>query len=132
MDIWEIRWDDSYSVGIDKIDSQHKIIIKLINDLNEKLSAGVNREDLDSVMKELYKYTKFHFQEEEELMEKYKFPLFNEHLKMHREFVGRLQTICKNDDIFMDGVSIISFLCEWLINHILEEDKKYSSYAIIK
>ena len=69
-DIQFIKGKGEFSVGDEKLDSQHHKIIEIINTLyiaiQEKESSTIN-----SVLSELHEYTKTHFVYEENLMKKY-------------------------------------------------------------
>ena len=121
-----INWDDSYSVHIKKIDEQHKGLVKLVNELHDAMSQGAANDVLSKVLNSLVDYTIIHFNTEEEMFKSYNYPDYQAHKNEHdkvKEFQSK----------FKEGKSTITyelmdFLSDWLINHILDSDKKYSSY----
>lgn len=126
-----IEWDNSLSVGNQKIDSQHKVLIKLINNLNEAFAEGKTKSAIGEILKELAEYTVTHFGDEERFMERGNYPDLANHKKIHVKFVDTVKTTI-ND--FESGKSMVSkdlmiFLKEWLIEHIMGTDQKYSSYV---
>lgn len=68
------EWKNEYSVGIAKIDGQHKALVGFLNELFEAMRAGKGKDALDAVMKNLVEYTKTHFATEENFMKQYKYP----------------------------------------------------------
>ena len=124
------EWKDSYSVGIKKVDEQHKRIVGYLNDLYESMRAGKGQETLGTVLKDLVEYTKTHFATEESLMKLYKFPNFEEHKKKHEKMT---EHVLKLNRKFVSGdlsspIQITNFLKGWLAKHILETDKLYGPF----
>lgn len=128
MDLFQ--WKDCYSVGIKKVDEQHKKIVGLLNDLYESMKAGKGKETLGVVLKDLFEYTKTHFVTEESLLALYKFPDFEEHKKKHEKMKEHVLILNQK---FVSGeisspLQITNFLKEWLAKHILETDKVYGPF----
>lgn len=126
-----IEWDNSLSVGHSKLDSQHKVLINLINKLNEAFAEGKTKSSIGEILKELAEYTVSHFSEEEKLMMEGKYPDIENHKRVHVKFVSTVKTTIAD---FESGKSMVSkdlmiFLKEWLIEHIMGTDQKYSSYV---
>ena len=61
-------WKENYSVGIAKLDDQHKKLVSFLNDLYSAMKAGKGTDVLDEVLKGMVAYTKTHFVTEENLM----------------------------------------------------------------
>ena len=124
------EWKDDYSVGIIKVDEQHKKLVGYLNELYESMKAGKGKETLGAVLKSLVEYTKAHFTTEESLMKLYKFPGYEEHKKKHEkmtEHVLNLNQKYASDEI-SNPIQITSFLKDWLTKHILETDKLYGPF----
>lgn len=125
-----INWDDSYSVHITKIDEQHKGLVKLVNELHDAMSQGAATSVLGKVLSSLVSYTIVHFNTEEELLRSYNYPDLDKHKAEHDKLTGQVKDF---ESKFKEGKSTITyelmdFLSDWLINHILDSDKKYSAY----
>ncbi|MBT3635139.1 MAG: hemerythrin family protein [Candidatus Marinimicrobia bacterium] len=115
-------WEKSLSVGNDLLDEQHKNIIELACQLPEIIVAN----DTPSVINQLYKYFRFHFSHEEEMMRSINFPFLGEHQLIHEGFISKLnkirqQTIDSNLSLSRNKMLIY----EWMVEHIMCEDKKY-------
>lgn len=129
MDSFDIlEWKPSYSVGVTALDEHHKYLIKLIQDLDfdirKQRGKGVN-----GILIALIKYTEYHFAEEEKLMEANNYPDLDKHKGYHKEFINKLNE--KSDSFASDlslALDMIKFLHDWLINHILIQDKKYTPF----
>ncbi len=117
-----IEWDDSFSVGIDLIDEQHKMLIERTNAISE---AVENRRGLGKIMQTLsfmFEYTEFHFSAEEKVMTDNGYPKFDEHHKLHEDFKSRLNLMVQDfeEEGATSGLSqeITTYLNNWLVTHI--------------
>ncbi|MEW6195268.1 MAG: bacteriohemerythrin [Bacteroidota bacterium] len=125
-----INWDPSYSVNINSIDTQHKKLINMINNLHEAMLQGRGKEVLGSIFNELASYTIYHFNHEEELFAKYDYMEQNKHKAEHERLIAQVNDLKNN---FNKGGSVLTmevmnFLKLWLSDHIIGSDKKYSSF----
>jgi methyl-accepting chemotaxis protein/hemerythrin len=126
-----IIWDDSMlSIGIAEIDSQHKLLIELLNNLNEGIRNGQGMDILQDTINGLLNYVEDHFKAEEALMEKHEYPLVDNHKNLHKEFVEKLNTFTQEyeDKRMFVSIDIRNFLRDWLIKHISTIDKQMGIY----
>ena len=65
-----IQWSDQLSIGIDSVDKQHKVLINLLNKLNDAIAEGNADLILAEIFDGLSAYTIKHFAYEEELFKK--------------------------------------------------------------
>jgi len=125
-----ITWNDNYSVNISEIDSQHKKLIELINQLHEAMRVGKGKDILGKILGELVNYTVYHFGTEEKLFNKYGYHEFVKHKKQHDDLTGQVRDTAdkfgKGDNIIT--VEVMNFLKNWLNDHILASDKKYAPF----
>ncbi len=128
----EIKWDDSLSVGIDLIDSQHKELINKIQDLSEAVATTRGLEKILQTLEFMIKYTEFHFGTEERHMRNLCYPGIDSHLRQHNEFVQTLNHMI--EDFEEDGAtkalsnSLNTYLINWLIKHIKSTDRKFGEF----
>jgi len=120
-------WSDTYSVKIAACDSQHKVLVDLINELHQAMIARRGKERMGGVLASLVKYTKSHFAAEEGLLHANQYPDFANHKAEHErftqtivEFQGRFQ----RNEVAMT-IDVMDFLKNWLVKHIMGVDKKY-------
>ncbi len=129
-----VEWKDSYSVGIDSIDQQHKKLLHLINQLQTAVDYSTGEQFEREALDELVDYTKTHFTYEEGLMRDNEYPDFDAHKAQHEKMfkkVGEVLAEYEQDhDTAMGNAA--EYLKDWLINHINGTDKEYSSYLIGK
>lgn len=127
-------WNEKYSVNISSIDEQHKKLIDIINEFHDKMKTGIERENIGEVLIKLIDYTKYHFSFEEKLFSDNRYLESSIHKEVHAKFVEQINNI-KND--FDNGKDVITFelmdfLKDWLGEHILGTDKKYSEFLNAK
>jgi len=121
-------WKPEYSVGNDLMDKQHQILIEMINKMHDAMKVGKGGVEAGIIATEMIDYSKMHFAVEEELMKKYQFSAFNEHVKEHKAFIEKAAVFQKEIDSgsFTLSMEITTFLRDWLTNHILVNDMAYS------
>lgn len=132
-----IVWNDQLVTGISTIDEQHQILINLFNEANTKLATNNSSEFLEQITRDLLSYALYHFETEEELMQKYNYAEDNSedvdsHIQQHRSFSTKVVDI-HNDikaGILISREDLLSFLNSWLINHILNTDKRLAAFLL--
>jgi hemerythrin len=125
-------WDTSLETGNEAIDTQHKALIKAINNLLEACSQGQGRNKIEETLVFLNNYIAIHFRDEEQLQMKSNYPDYANHKKFHEEFKQTVQQIIqeyKSSGATFDLLSKVnSSIAFWLINHIKVEDKKVAAH----
>ncbi len=124
-----IRWNDLYSLGIEKIDNQHKKLIEIINKIFDFLSEEKAEVIIPEIIKELKDYTQYHFKTEEDLFEQYDYPDTEDHRLKHQEFIdmiGKWSNEIKNNKNIL--YEMMNFLRKWLLEHILHDDRAYGKF----
>ncbi|MBX9635566.1 MAG: bacteriohemerythrin [Magnetospirillum sp.] len=127
-----MTWSEAYGVGNSMLDSDHRILINLLNQLHDATETGQSREVVGSVINVLLEYTEHHFRREEVLMARSGYPQQAEHESKHRELESRVRAIRDqwtggNRHVLDDEV--LEFLKKWLTDHILGADKSYRPWV---
>jgi len=126
----KIIWSDEFSIGNTDIDIVHKDWVKIYNDLIEYNESKGNREAFAMILTKMTEYSLMHFKREEEYMQKLNYPDLAGHKRLHKDYSYKVAMY--NIDLL--GVNppsineIISFIDNWLIDHILKSDKKYEDF----
>ena len=126
-----VTWDNAFSVGFEPIDTQHKALVAMINDLFESCNQGTEASDKAflQTIKKAIDYARNHFSDEVKYMIQADFPNLNEHRKQHDDFMA---TVIKSMQEFERGntshIELAKFLKNWLLNHIAVSDKQYAPY----
>lgn len=126
--ISKIVWDSSFETGIAEIDSQHLQLVQLINELVDSV-GHVSKEGLASCVSRLKEYATFHFQAEEKIMAAAEYADLEEHRGEHAAFLDQILLFDLDVILATEGLAwdMLHFLREWLTNHILVSDKKFST-----
>lgn len=117
-------WQDSYALGDDKIDQEHKDFFELA----EKLALTTAQPELLSTMSELLQHVKVHFGDEEEVMQKVGFHHYKGHVKEHNLMLEQLLTIThKIEQKIWHHDEVQNFLEKWT-QHILHADMAFNHH----
>jgi hemerythrin-like metal-binding protein len=125
-----LTWKDSYSVGVQALDDDHKRLLHLINNLytaaNYRTDMAFERQALNEVID----YTKTHFAREEELMRANEYPDFEPHKRQHEAMIAKVNELMARYEQDRDGTveELLKYLREWLIQHILGTDQGYRGH----
>jgi hemerythrin len=126
-----ITWQDGYSVGVPQIDDDHKLLVSLINQLDDAIRGGQGHDVVGSVLTVLEEYTHGHFGREELLMAKAGYSDLPAHHREHEKLTAQVRDIAgryhRGDRAALDG-AVLEFLKTWLTGHILGVDMKYAPY----
>lgn len=123
-----LAWSEACSVGSAMIDSDHRILINLVNQLHDAVETGQSRDVLGSVLNVLTEYVEHHFHREELLMTSIGYPDREEHCASHRALEARVRDLrdrwLAGDRQVLDDEAM-HFLKRWLTEHILRADQAY-------
>ncbi len=125
-----MTWNDQLSVNIKLVDSQHKRLVDLLNNFHDAMKLGKGREAMAKTLSELVDYTCYHFTTEEDLFATHKYPEWLRHKHEHDALTKQAKDLnerCSRGEL-MPTAETMKFLKDWLSNHILVSDKKYSPF----
>jgi hemerythrin len=127
-------WDGRYDTGIKAIDQDHQRLVKLINDLYEAMQDGSGGALLLPIFSALKHYTENHFVREEAYMVECGAPDQENHVREHRLMVARLAELENRHRHGEAAISLqtLTFLRDWLKNHICAIDQEMAAHAKIK
>ncbi len=125
-----IEWSSALELGIDSVDEQHAKLVSLLNEAYDATVSLSGQEEILNILKRMNEYTKFHFSSEEELMKESGYPDLKSHMVKHLAFVEYVEKTMKRFEMedFISSVELITYLFDWLKEHILGADKKFSEY----
>jgi len=124
-----VEWKDEYSVGIEVIDKQHKMLFDIVNRIQALMGDELIFDKYDGIIEiinELKDYTIEHFKTEEDYMLNIGYKKLFSQKVLHNDFVEKINSIdfsqIDNDhNKYLN--EILVFVCDWLVMHILKEDK---------
>ncbi len=119
-----LTWRNDLNTGIEVIDTQHRRIVEMINQLHE--TQGQDRAAVGVVIEALVEYTVSHFAFEESLMEDAGYQFSRAHKRIHDLFIKRVSDYraryVAGEDVAGELQDLLS---RWLFSHIKEEDASY-------
>lgn len=131
-----MEWNEKLSVGVEKIDTQHKELIVRINTMLNALKTDSRNEEIMKTLNFLVDYVKVHFRDEEILQRTSKYENYEDHKQQHQKFITDIQKI--SSDIDKTGITpairgwLSSALVNWLVNHINKTDKIFGQFLMSK
>jgi hemerythrin len=123
-------WNSQFSVGIKEIDRQHKALMDMANELKFELDGNRSFKTARRILKGLIDYTATHFSYEEQLMEQTDYAEMEHHKALHKRLVDDVlkynERVERGDEQVLG--ELMSFIKDWLIEHIQKTDNKLGSH----
>jgi hemerythrin len=119
-----IRWVPDYAVGVPEIDEEHQGLFALAQKLQLATRAGKGSEILLPILDELVAYTAYHFEHEEELMQRIAYPYYEDHRLQHED----LRSIARAMRARSTPNELLHFLVDWLKCHTTTSDRRIGTY----
>ena len=120
-----IKWLESYRIGDAEIDAQHRGLFAAVNQC-------MNAKDRDSKLLcslAMFRLAREHFEFEENLMRRVKYPAIADHFKEHTDLISTLTTFSERiSSDSLQSVELASFLHYWLVNHMATSVAKLASH----
>lgn len=125
-----VTWDKSYSVSVQKFDEQHQKLFDLLNTLYDAMQKGQGQAIVQDTVRELSTYTLTHFRAEEEALRKANYPGLAVHQAEHQKFIAQVSQFSEQlrAGKVASSITILTFLKDWLANHIRQTDRSYAAY----
>jgi hemerythrin len=124
-----IIWNNSYRIGIEKIDEQHQGFFTHFNELEQALEAENTEEAVTKTLDALFVYVQMHFDEEERLMLEQQYPALEEHVAVHVAFVKEVWLMLQvRNDQRRFVIELLQMMKDWLVTHITSLDMLLGSY----
>ncbi|QKE30019.1 hemerythrin (two domain) [Arcobacter acticola] len=120
-------WKDIYSVNNEIIDKEHKELFNIAQEAFAYVEEKDKTKKIKEIVTDLYDYMKTHFSHEEKFMQDINYPKSEEHKKLHREIILKINEFVKqlptmNISDFEKELSKIIDIS--LVHHIIQEDRK--------
>lgn len=126
-DFAELEWQESYCCGNEMIDSQHRNLFDLSNELFEAALSGRSTEEISLILTKLIDSTKQHFQDEEKLLKSLNFPGLDMHADNHSRLLRKGLELSEQFHAAKLSVGdVFEFLAfESVMRHMLEVDREF-------
>jgi len=128
------EWNDKFSTGIASIDAQHQGLFSIGAELYAAMSVGQGKERLGAILTRLVQYTVAHFAYEERLMQLHGYSGYAAHKAQHDDLTRHVQHFYREFQSGQIGISVrlLSFVDDWLKQHIGESDQGYAKLLTAK
>lgn len=117
-----IVWRDGFKVNIPQVDQEHKHLFGLI--------GALSLQSVEKTVEELLDYVVTHFSNEQELMGKSRYPVYEDHLKLHEEFGAQVAEFLGSGEAWTEErmQALRRYLNKWLIGHIMTHDIRFGKW----
>lgn len=123
-------WNPTYSVGHELLDAQHRILLRLCDEVGQLDPASGSRiMPIQEVFNQLRLYAQVHFTTEEELLAETDYPELDEQRIEHDKYwetLGKMLEAVAEGNADCNGVR--DFLIGWWQRHILVSDMRYKEH----
>ena len=133
-----MEWNDSLSVGFERMDTEHKELFRKIEELVAAINQHTCKYKITDVIKFLEDYAKDHFTMEEDYMKQLGYPEYSQHKAEHENFVVSLSELKEDLRKIKDSgshagsyelsVATDQVLVDWLLDHIAKVDRKLAGF----
>jgi hemerythrin len=125
-----LKWTASNAVYLPDIDAEHQELFQMAEELHQGLTAGLNAEQLQPMVRGLVAHTSRHFTKEERLMRSVRCPSYEWHKKQHdlaRSQLRFLERRVRKGDTEA-ALVLLHYLANWLHSHTSLTDRMMAAY----
>jgi hemerythrin len=130
-------WRDDWLLGIDRLDADHRKMVRLMNALFCAAAPGAGGDapgrehSAADRLGELIEHLRAHFSREETFLQSIRYPGFQEHKTAHSLEMAELTELRRL--LWESGADSIdeetaAGLKRWFLNHVVAEDQSYANY----
>ncbi|MBU1248984.1 MAG: hemerythrin family protein [Proteobacteria bacterium] len=130
------KWHEDYSVGVKKIDDEHKRLVEMLNTAFFAIQDMREQEALPELVDDMRAYAMHHFATEEMFMKHYHYPEAEAHIMKHNDFMVYVATadnaLTTVRNLTLDPAKVFKYIADWLREHIMETDKELGRFLVEK
>jgi len=117
-------WNENHAIGLPEIDADHRALFHMAEQLYDEIENGTAQDKLDGLLARLTAYAQFHFESEEGLMRRTRFPGYAQHRREHESFAARVSHLRALSQTGSAGTAeaLMEFLRGWIEQHTCGED----------
>jgi len=128
-----IVWDESFVLGIDEIDQQHRSIVEHFTSFSEAVQSGSAKDTLAEMAAFLVEYAQLHFATEERYMLQYEYPRIGEQRSEHESFTRdahELQKRIEEEGASRElAIALTGKMVRWVIQHVRNHDREMVNFV---
>jgi diguanylate cyclase (GGDEF)-like protein/hemerythrin-like metal-binding protein/PAS domain S-box-containing protein len=117
-----IPWSTEQEPGVAVLDQQHRRLAEMVNRLAASVAAAEDGAQIQALLDDLGRFTAYHFDTEESLMDMYGLPGARSHKEQHRKLKDDLLAI-RNQVDSSELSRTLSAVRDWLLTHIQAADR---------
>ncbi len=125
-----LRWHEEYRVNVLRLDIQHRRLFEQANAILDAADGKATNAEMVSLIESMGEYARYHFGDEEAMLLRHGFPEVEGHRARHDGLLHQLDALSHR--VAERGVlsedELLPFLQEWLISHIMNEDRRYTAF----
>jgi len=128
-----VEWSKELETGVTFVDADHKVLINLLNQVNDCIDENEEMTVLGSVLGALVEYTDYHFLREEKMMDLSGYTGLETHKATHRVLSGQVRGVYEDyqaNPATVNPIDVRDFLQSWLVDHIMGSDFSYRDTCI--
>jgi hemerythrin len=131
-----MEWTPDLSVGVDKIDEQHRELFKRITSLVEAIKSKTCKFEIGPTTRFLEEYVLEHFSDEEDLMRSVDYPAYEQHKALHRGFIDDFEALARElegeSSSYNKSAYTNKIVVDWILAHIKKVDMELGSFISSK
>jgi hemerythrin-like metal-binding protein len=126
-----LNWHEEYTVHNEELDCHHRKLFSILNSLYDDCLQVDSENCVGPRLNELLDFAAYHFKAEEDYMRRIEYFEIDDHIEMHNGFVFKLEEIrsIPHRSELETTRELIVFIGKWLLQHVLDEDRKYALHA---
>lgn len=126
-----MEWSEQLDIGVEKMNDDHKDILKYMNLLFDRSKEGAGKVELVGILQRLVDVTVKHFKEEEVFMQSIQYDQLSLHQIIHKKLLNQLAEHQKKFEAGDGSIpaGFFDFLKMWLSAHIQGIDTRYGEVA---
>lgn len=124
-----LEWNKSYEIGNRFIDSEHKILFEIANDVS---ANGLDTiEAFKGMYLDLMQYMNLHFHNEEAVLKDIGYSHVATHQNSHHAIMEEMRQLVQHaGGLASVKVELEGCLQRWIVNHIVREDMAYKPFYL--
>lgn len=119
-----IDWGPFFKSNNEQIDKEHEELIRLSNEIIPKCFGQDNNEEILSLFKQLLEHTVIHFENEENILRRYKYKDYEQHKRIHQDLTEKAT---KMYELLEKGktspINVVKYIVQdVVVGHIIKSD----------
>jgi hemerythrin-like metal-binding protein len=122
-----LEWRDSYGIGIEEVDHEHRELIGLINSLHASLGPDRSAAPVEAFLGEVLSDISAHFALEEKVMRARRYDALAEHKADHERLLDELRELMDEQamGVPLDDDRFAARLSQWFGGHFATHDARF-------